>query len=320
MIKTVTLEFNVVEHCNLRCAECSHLSPWMPRSFMELAPFVRDLAALQPFLRCEKFKFVGGEPLLHRDLLKFIHAVKETGMAGIISVATNGTEILDQPDDLYRAIGRLEFSWYPNTPTTAEMVEVARRKCTEFGVQFKLYERHAFRSMQLDVPNDNPRLVKRIYATCEIAHVRQNHVIREGRYYKCSRPLFTGAYLAKKGVSGPDFAVVDGVELHAPGLEARLRAYIDDPEPLESCRHCLGTVGKGIEHRQMPVAEVRSAEPEVTRAVDRVDLDLLQHLEIGRQAAGSTAGVIKDLAVAEAVARLLKGTRPTLRPPLEPPK
>lgn len=315
MISTRSLEFNVVEHCNLRCVECSHLSPWMPRSFMELEPFVRDLAALRPFLRCEKFKFVGGEPLLHPELLRFVHAVKDAGIADVITVTTNGTEIPGQPDEFYRAIGRLELSMYPDTPTDAATVELARGKCLEFGVKFKLRERPAFRTMQLDTANDNPRLVERIYRTCEIAHVQQCHVIREGRYYKCSRPLFTNVYLRQKGVSARDMTTIDGVELHAPGLEERLRAYISNPEPLEACRYCLGTVGKGVEHRQMSVEEVRSAQPDLRRAVDHVNLELLQHLEAGRQAAGSTAGVIRDLDVADAARRLLAGKRPPLMPP-----
>lgn len=318
MIRTRTLEFNVVEHCNLRCVECSHLSPFMPRKFMELEPFLRDMSALKPVLKCDKFKFVGGEPLLHRQLMDFIRAVADLGMAEYISVATNGTEIMKQPDDFFRSIGRLEFSWYPDTPTTAEMVEYARRKCAEAGVQFKLYDRPAFRSMQLDAPNDDDFLMRRIYRTCEIAHKNQNHVIREGRYYKCSRPLFTGTYLARKGVVAPDFAVVDGVDLHAPRLEERLQAYIADPEPLQSCRFCLGTVGKPVAHRQMAVAEVKSAAADPRRAADHVNVELLQHLESDRRAAGSTAGVIKDLAVADAARRLVATKRPPLLPPAPP--
>jgi hypothetical protein len=83
-------------------------------------------------------------------------------------------------------------------------------------------------------------LVRRIYNTCKVAHDWRCHTIVDGRFYKCpqacSLPRMLGAQ---------SDADADSVDLTDPsGLFERLMAYLESPEPLRSCRHCLGTVGK----------------------------------------------------------------------------
>jgi GTP 3',8-cyclase len=305
VIHTSRLEFNIVEHCNLRCYECSHFSPWMPRKLADFATFRRDIQALGAVLQCKTFKFVGGEPLLHPELEAFIGFVRESGITQEILIATNGTEIMKQPDSFFRIINRLDFSQYPGTAAGPEHVAFAASKCSEAGTRFNLLDKHEFRSMQLDRPNEDPELVRRIYRSCGIAHVFRAHAIRDGWYYKCSRPPFTGPYLATKGLPDVDLSKRDGVSLHEPDLESRLERYISDLTPLESCRYCLGTVGKGVEQRQMPVAETHSAVPDARKPADLVDFNLLAFEEKRIGAAKPTHEGFENPEMGKLAARLV---------------
>ena len=67
---------------------------WLRKSH-PLATFVRDLEALAKVLRVYRFRFVGGEPLLHRELLQHVQAVRDSGIAGEVQVCTNGA-LLDR--------------------------------------------------------------------------------------------------------------------------------------------------------------------------------------------------------------------------------
>ena len=51
IVTTQSLEYSVAYHCNLRCAGCSHLSPFAPAAFPSLRSFVSDLACLGTALR-----------------------------------------------------------------------------------------------------------------------------------------------------------------------------------------------------------------------------------------------------------------------------
>ncbi|MCC6739485.1 MAG: 4Fe-4S cluster-binding domain-containing protein [Planctomycetia bacterium] len=309
MIRTKRLEFNLVEHCNLRCLECSHLSPWMPRKFADFGTFRKDLEALGAVLRCETFKFGGGEPLLHPRLEEFLGFVRASGIAQDITLVTNGTEIREQPDSLFRLIDRLDFSRYEGTPTGPEHVEFAKRKCGEFSVRFKLLDKQEFRTMQLDRPNEDRELVRRIYHSCGIAHVFRAHVFRDGWYYKCSRPPFTGAYLEVRGLPGVDLSKCDGVAIHEPELESRLERYIADMAPLESCRYCLGTVGKGVVQRQMSASELRRAGADSRKPEDLVDFELLAFEEKRAGAGGPLPRKFPNRAIGKLATRLA-GARP----------
>ena len=74
-VKLFGVEYNLTEHCNLSCYQCDHASPLMPKKFASLADFERDIRAFAEAAHVEEFRLVGGEPLLHAELLEFV--VKE---------------------------------------------------------------------------------------------------------------------------------------------------------------------------------------------------------------------------------------------------
>jgi molybdenum cofactor biosynthesis enzyme MoaA len=57
-------DYNLTEHCNLRCAGCYHSSPLLPKKFAEVAEYQRDLAALSQVLHLGELKNPGGRALV----------------------------------------------------------------------------------------------------------------------------------------------------------------------------------------------------------------------------------------------------------------
>jgi GTP 3',8-cyclase len=257
---TPQLELNAAGHCNLRCVECSHLSPYVPPELAEPAWVERDLAALSSVLHCGAFRFVGGEPLLNKRLVDLIPIVRKSGIADRVIVVSNGTLIDRMADDFFRSIDGLEISRYPETDLDDSKMAVARSRCARFGVRLSVDDKPAFRKVQTDRGIEDDSLVRMIYGSCRNAHVSVCHAFHKGYYYKCSRPIFTDGYFAVKGRPFESLAHGDGVHLHAADLLARLARYIEDETPLRSCRHCLGTAGKNVRHRQMSPEEIHSTK------------------------------------------------------------
>jgi organic radical activating enzyme len=275
-IHTPQLELNAAEHCNLRCVECSHLSPYVATGLLEPDSVARDLAALAPVLHCGSFRFVGGEPLLNKRLIELIHTVRESGVADRIVVVSNGTLIDKMADAFFKSIDGLEISWYPQTGVDDDKIAFAASRCAKFDARLFVNDKPVFRKVQIDRAIEDDDLVRLIYDSCRNAHVSVCHAIHNGYYYKCSRPIFSDRYLALKQTSSPDFVRADGVHLHEPDLHHRLARYIEDKNPLQSCRHCLGTAGKNVPHRQMSREETRSSEIDPRAVNELVDWKLLR--------------------------------------------
>jgi molybdenum cofactor biosynthesis enzyme MoaA len=57
-----TCEVNIVEHCNLRCRSCTHLSPVPPKHFVDPGALSSDLTTLARSYHANVLKILGGEP------------------------------------------------------------------------------------------------------------------------------------------------------------------------------------------------------------------------------------------------------------------
>ena len=144
-IANARIEINVVEHCNLSCRSCSHLSPLMKRRLVSPQQVADELALLGRAYHARWVRLVGGEPLLHPHLLDVIEAARQTRVADRVSLVTNGVLLTRMDDELWRAVDAIEVSLYPGNGLDAD----AKRHCKELArrhdVDLRLVEIGEFR-------------------------------------------------------------------------------------------------------------------------------------------------------------------------------
>lgn len=286
------IEYFLADHCNLRCAQCSHYSPYMKPWTPALEDFRRDLSALSEVMEVGRFRFLGGEPLLNRELPAFLAAVRESGFARQVGICTNGLLLHKTSEEVLRSLDWLDVSVYPGTiPEPDAICRTAEEIGRRFSLPVNLFRKPEFRYQILDHEVGDPDTVKAIYRSCKMAHGGWDmfhdgcHTFYQGSYYRCNRPAYARRYLESQGleVDLPDFAAVDGVPLHAPDLRERLLEYLLRDEPMESCRWCLGTCGVKLPHRMLTPAEVRHRAPREVALADVLDPEAMrQDLEILR--------------------------------------
>jgi len=301
-IRSIKMEFNVVENCNYRCQECSHFSPYLAVRRADLDVFRRDIEALANVYRVGRFRFVGGEPLLHRELLEFVRAVRASGITEKIEVVSNGSLVKGVSDDLLREIDIVSVSWYPDPRCDQAAIDAIGDRCRQHDTQLKVKRVDRFRMMQLDRPIDDSKLVQRVFDSCQIAHSWYCQTIYEGYFYLCSRPIFTQDYLGLHGVPSLDFKRTDGIALHEPDLAERLAAYLARDKPLDSCQFCLGTVGKQIPWRQLTTEERRSGAVLDRVAEDSVRYSRLRYLRAWSSFEQATLRAIPSLSLSRGLA------------------
>lgn len=274
-------EVNVVDHCNLTCVDCNHASPFTPKWFADPDQVFRDLSMLAKVTRPKNIKLLGGEPLLHRDFLGVLEAVRKSGICERILLVTNGILLPRQPEAFWEAISELEISVYPGSNINEELLDYCRQKASEHAVNLQIYHFDEFRRT-FSIPGcQDQALVERIYRSCKITKVWGCNVIQAGYLFKCPQGLYIPRML---GWQAQDLTR-DGIRIEeSPGFISDLYDYLLSPTPLESCRHCLDSVGKRRPHTMVGRKEWLAYQQEPYENL--VDYEELQRSEreIGIQA------------------------------------
>jgi hypothetical protein len=270
-VQTRAVEYSVAYHCNLRCAHCSHMAPFMEKRLPPLESFAADVDRLSTALHARDIRMVGGEPLLNPQLVDFLKAARASGIADTVMVTTNGLLLNSMKDDFWENVDFVWLSQYPGASPKDRMIERFRAKAAESGTRLDVDPTFHFRATLTTEPHPDDWTTRMIYRTCESAHRFHCHMIHEGRLFKCACPPFMPQYLARMGRDGYDPSA-DACAIHAPGeLLGRLQAFLFDPRPLQACRNCMGYVGKRQQHRFLDTEVV--AHPEQERIARGTHLD-----------------------------------------------
>lgn len=250
LIQRPLVEVNLTEHCNLSCAGCNHSSPHLPTRFMGLEDFRQDLEALSKVLHVRELRLVGGEPLLHPQLIDFLRIAEKSVFCDIVTITTNGILLDQMSDELWGLIDHMIVSVYPGVKLRMNSREV-KEAASKHGTAVFLKDTPEFMLGVLNSPIQDKGLVQSLYLRCKIAYEWGCHTVHEGRYYKCTVAPFLETRLGARGVRFKN-KEVDGISLHNnPNLRDDLERYISSREPLAACTYCLGTSGRMFPHHQL---------------------------------------------------------------------
>lgn len=242
-------ELNAVDHCNLACNDCNHASPVSNKRWADPETVYRDFSILAKVFKPQQVKVLGGEPLLHPNLVEVIEAVKRSRICDDILVVTNGLLLPRMGDVFWQAVKHLEISIYPNPKLDHDTLEFCRKKAAEHGIHLNVVQFSEFRRT-FSVPGfQDSNLARRVYQACKLAHVWGCYSIHEGYFYKCPQSIYIPQMLGWP----EDRYTADGIEIKdSPDFLENLYCYLTSLEPLQSCRHCLDSHGK-----VRPITQVR---------------------------------------------------------------
>lgn len=259
-----SVELHVVEHCNLRCAQCCNVSPYLPARTMSVGEIRATCERLREVVRPDVLKIMGGEPLLHPDVGGVLRAVRESGVAPRIRLFTNGLLLRSLDDAAFAALDEITVSSYASAPVKADIVAETEERARRFDVVLNVKTVDAF-STVLTREARSGADVQATYDACWLRH--RCLVVRSGVFYKCTRAAYHADYHAHVAVDGRDHDAENtqralGVPLDAPDFAARLALYLGSTEVIASCTHCLGSSGplsRHVQLRKRDVAEGRLA-------------------------------------------------------------
>lgn len=245
------LEAEIVGHCNLRCGQCSHHSPFITKEIYELQQFSNDLKELSKFLNVKEFRLLGGEPFLSKNISQYIYAVRDSGITESIGVCTNGL-LLDRIDNAFmRQIDFLDVSLYPIDERLINkiLLDIERLK-SAYSEKIRVMITDDFRYSNIVFKNENMDLVNKIWDNCKMR--RKCHAIYNGFYFICMasqrKAQFLKAVLGEENRQLSD-PITDGIRINEK-LEEDLIFYLNRDIPLSACKWCLGSSGRRTKNLQ----------------------------------------------------------------------
>jgi GTP 3',8-cyclase len=264
MLERPSVEYNLTDHCNLRCTACARGSPLLDEKFSSVQQFAEELRGLAGALHCSEIRIGGGEPLLHPELLDFLRVARESGVADEVVLLTNGVLLHQAPEQLWELIDGMWLSLYPGVTIRLPIAE-CERLARKHGVKLSVRKADEFAHILLNQRNQDEEAVELVYRTCKAAREWSCHTVHEGRFYKCSTAPFTGERIALLGGRFEEDPR-DFVRLDDPLLPDALTSYLADERPLAACAFCLGSSGPSLPNRQLNNQALAASKTEDHRA------------------------------------------------------
>lgn len=248
-LQTRSLEVHITDHCNLKCRQCCSLSPFLPPYCVDPDDLRRDLALARRVLAPGIFKLVGGEPLLHPRLLDCLRIVRESGIAPLVSVTTNGLLLGKMPDEFWKLLDALTLSVYPHPSLPDDLREHIRQRTEAHAVALNVKVQDRFQHMTLDAPGLTPKRPTPSFGPAGSAKAAT-----------CSATAGSSFALAPRistpsTTRGPSPSGTASASTTAPTSPTGC-AYLQTDTPLKSCERCMGGTGSLFPHRQLTRLEV----------------------------------------------------------------
>jgi hypothetical protein len=227
----------------------------MPKRYLDPAAVSADLVILGRHYHAGTVRLMGGEPLLHPDLVGLMNAIKKTGISDTITIVTNGVLLPRMSEEFWNVVDHVEVSLYPGKEISDEEQARCRALAAEHGGTIDIEPDATFRESHSETGTTDERLRRSIYRSCRVAHWWRCHTLADGRFYKCPQSYYLPQVL--ESCDGNHLADSIAIE-DSDHFRVELRAYLDAPEPLLTCGTCLGTAGKRFPHEQVGRRDFRS--------------------------------------------------------------
>lgn len=253
------IEYGLTEHCNLKCHHCTVYAPYLKPSFAEIESYRKDVIELAKHIRVNRFRLLGGEPLMHKHVIEFLQIAKDSGIGKSVGVCTNGELAPKMSEEFWQTIQFIDISVYPTSRIDyIEVLNLIKDKQQKYGFTMRtLRHKDTFQIVNVDEEITDTVRIQKIFDTCDMAHSWSCHHIFEGRYYLCAKPCYQNKYFDRVGIKTDiNYREADGLTIHEPNFRQRLEARLKDNTPLKACAFCLGSSGPKFKGKQLTKEEI----------------------------------------------------------------
>jgi molybdenum cofactor biosynthesis enzyme MoaA len=212
------VETHLTDHCNLNCKGCGHFSPLAPETFADLRTFEKDLQELSAKLTFGTFRLMGGEPLLHPEIVGFTKAARKYLPDAEIAIVTNGIKLPQMDETFWHALKennvKIHLSKYPTLPDFTALLKSK-------NVVFEVTD-YSYFSQALNFEGNFD-----IIASHKNCKINICHNLRSSKLYAC--PLIYAGYFSN------DITLPEPIDFYKL-TGAEIKKALEKPQI--ACKYC----------------------------------------------------------------------------------
>lgn len=227
-------EIPITDRCNLNCKGCLFgCNAEAKAEHIPMEEVIRDVKRMSElFCNIPWIRILGGEPLLHPDIVEIMREVRACNLYSDIDVCTNGLMIPKMPEIFFECIKEENISLHiSGYPPTYKMYKQIEEKLQKYRIDAATLEREEFfKFYTLDATND-----KNVsYQKCFTAACRE---VYKGRISNCSGVI---AFEKMNCQFGTEYKMIPGedyIEIHDEKLTGWDIMDVLD-RPTNACKYC----------------------------------------------------------------------------------
>ncbi len=250
------LHIHLTDHCNLNCRGCDNFSPLSPEVFADIAVFERDCARMSELgsERVQEIQLLGGEPLLHPQVIDFLTISRNYFPETTIKMITNGVLLLKQKPEFWDACRRnnieIVVTKYPIKIDHEAIEQFAKQQ----GVQFSFYGSTAeveknMQCMPLDL--SGKQNARDSFLRCSSAN--RCIALDNGKIYTCAVIPYVKYFNAHFNKNLP-VTQADYIDIYKAKNIDEILEFLSKPMPF--CRFCnqrgmIWDIGYGVSKKEI---------------------------------------------------------------------
>lgn len=178
MIKYI--ETHIVDHCNLKCAGCTHFSPLSNEYYKPLEEYKNEIRQLQKITNGEigTFRIMGGEPFLHPQALDFCIATRELFPNTSIVIASNGILLNQLSDEIINIYNKYNIALC----ISEYGINIDRNKYNKFNSHYS-YGKSQMYNPSIDLTGSQN--ARQSFYSCDMVN-SSCAFLKDGRIYQCA--------------------------------------------------------------------------------------------------------------------------------------
>lgn len=226
---------HLVGECNLRCKGCDHFAPLAKGEYLSLPDFEKDFKRLSELTNSyvRRIGLMGGEPLLHPELIKFFPVARKYFPNSEIQLVTNGILLSAQKEDFWFGIRENDITImvtkYPININLEKILDQVRK----YKVRFSYYNNPKEEKTSYKIPLDveGKQDAETNFKNC--FHSNKLCFLGNGKLYPCT--VAPNVYRFNEAFDC-NIPATGGVNIYEVSTEKELLKNL--AKPLEMCKYC----------------------------------------------------------------------------------
>lgn len=239
------IEMHITDHCNLNCAGCYHFSPLSEENYLTIDSFIKDLRQLNKLLRSnlKELYLMGGEPLLHPNLIDFITNARNISKKIKIYLVTNGILLENQPKSFFDACKNCDISIAISLYPIQINYEGILKKLDKHNIKYEIHGDYRNRKMwkKFEIDPSGKQKRKESSRFCGSGHAY--HQLHNGKLFMCVPPAYVSKLNNRFNFS-INVSKKDYIDIHT--LKTPLKIFLKTNNSIPFCKYCVTKKQKNI--------------------------------------------------------------------------